>query len=1194
MMRPILTTKAVILVVLAALQTLVFSMLPMVDYWRGDIETILSKRLGADVTVSQVGAKASLTGPYLEALNLIVERPDGRLEVQRIQLLLDLYRSVSEGRIVVSDMVLDEAELILHGPGGGVPDPRQWGRALDALVRVLEPLGVARVNDLDVIAGGLSLQRLFFTVTPEEGVLGRGRLVTETVSMPMTMDWRFPTDAAGIHDLRIHSRMRNAPIPVTGLDEITAAVDGTAWFEIQDDSPVRGILNVRGLADDDAGLTGEFTGQFALTGGSDAQMRLDAANLSVPGLTLRGSAGAVAYESGQIKAQLPKLSLDGPALDAFLARFDPSPKLRRLLANNAPDIELSNVRVIASEATPVQVQATVDQFSVDAFGGIPAIGPLSGELYLRGTQGWFEFETPSGTFSLPEIFPSPWVDHALSGLMAFDRRPDGLYLRGQSLRVAGPHQDVRGALLLDLPRDTEQSLQLELMVDASHQALPGLLPFDLDAEVQRFLTRAIEAVRVVNGRISYSGPMGKNIDRSRRELAMRFPMADYRFRPLTEWPAFVGQTGTVQFSDQRTRLSLTEADLGGLRVPQVLARQDADDAREIDVVGQIEGSARRALEVLDAAGVKPEALGRDVEFSGVLTGDVALEIPIDGRPRGTVDIEARALTVDVLGLAEPVTDLAGRGRYTLDQGFEASALRGSILGDRIEVDVKADNAGVEVRGSGKLQTQHVTRLAGLQFSDALLSGASAWTVIAQNQDDVLVVELETDGVGLISDLPEPLTKAAERAKPIRVRLIDDAISRRFEADVFANTEVTGRLDETPLALDVKTPELDVLGWASLPGDSETASNVSLLIDVDQLNAGETSLQVDTLAVTLRTGSVEAYVEGRDVEGRVIRFGQAPVRIELAYLMLPEAGEFLEPPGDDPLLDYNPGLIPSAEVEIATLARGPKEYRDLEATLISGEQRLDITRLAFERDGQRFLGELAWVLEDSGPESALILRAQGGDLGNFLRVNEDEPLLEASDGSFSTELTWAGSPLGFSILTSNGTVELSLADGRFVDLGNSAEVLRLFGILNIETLTRRLRLDFLDLVQPGVAFDQVQAAARLKDGVLQFDPALEMRGPSSSFQLTGMANLNEKTLSQRLSVDIPLTNNLPLASVLLGAPQVGGAIYLVEKALGTKIIKVGKTEYRIEGAFDDPQVRLIPPFTDRQKDQPNADTNSDRQ
>jgi uncharacterized protein YhdP len=158
------------------------------------------------------------------------------------------------------------------------------------------------------------------------------------------------------------------------------------------------------------------------------------------------------------------------------------------------------------------------------------------------------------------------------------------------------------------------------------------------------------------------------------------------------------------------------------------------------------------------------------------------------------------------------------------------------------------------------------------------------------------------------------------------------------------------------------------------------------------------------------------------------------------------------------------------------------------------------------------------------------------------------------------------------------VELSLKDGRFLDLGNSAEVLRLFGILNIETVTRRLRLDFLDLVQPGVAFDSVNAKARIIDRRLVLDPEFTMSGPSASFRLTGEADLGNQKLKQRLEVDIPLTNNLPLASVLLGAPQVGGAIYLVEKALGTKIIKVGKTDYRIEGSFADPQVSLIPLFS----------------
>jgi hypothetical protein len=43
-------------------------------------------------------------------------------------------------------------------------------------------------------------------------------------------------------------------------------------------------------------------------------------------------------------------------------------------------------------------------------------------------------------------------------------------------------------------------------------------------------------------------------------------------------------------------------------------------------------------------------------------------------------LKAESLTVNVLGVSEPVTDLAGRVRYTLDQGFEASALRGSDFG----------------------------------------------------------------------------------------------------------------------------------------------------------------------------------------------------------------------------------------------------------------------------------------------------------------------------------------------------------------------------------------------------------------------------------------------------------------------------------------------------------------------------------
>ena len=99
---------------------------------------------------------------------------------------------------------------------------------------------------------------------------------------------------------------------------------------------------------------------------------------------------------------------------------------------------------------------------------------------------------------------------------------------------------MRSALLLDLPRVMEQSIQLELTVNASTDALADLLPNDLDGEVHDFLIRSIDDVNVSEGRISYSGPLGAEIDRSRRDLSIRFPMTTYRFQPLSLWPSFVG------------------------------------------------------------------------------------------------------------------------------------------------------------------------------------------------------------------------------------------------------------------------------------------------------------------------------------------------------------------------------------------------------------------------------------------------------------------------------------------------------------------------------------------------------------------------------------------------------------------------------------------------------------------------------
>ncbi|HAY55068.1 MAG TPA: hypothetical protein DCY28_04475, partial [Gammaproteobacteria bacterium] len=218
---------------------------------------------------------------------------------------------------------------------------------------------------------------------------------------------------------------------------------------------------------------------------------------------------------------------------------------------------------------------------------------------------------------------------------------------------------------------------------ASTGALPGLLPLDLDDEVVDFLSRSVEQVVVDRGRISYSGPLGSEVDRTRRELSMRFPLTSYRFKPLTNWPAFKGTQGVVDFVSKRARIEFNESDFGGLLVTRVVAMQAAEDARRIDIDGHLVGEAFDALAILEQAGVKPDALGSAVKLDGRLSGQVSLAVPIGGDPSGAVNIASEDLTVELAQLAEPLMQVTGRAEYRLNDGLYTDRLVGQLMGDPV-------------------------------------------------------------------------------------------------------------------------------------------------------------------------------------------------------------------------------------------------------------------------------------------------------------------------------------------------------------------------------------------------------------------------------------------------------------------------------------------------------------------------------
>ena len=75
-------------------------------------------------------------------------------------------------------------------------------------------------------------------------------------------------------------------------------------------------------------------------------------------------------------------------------------------------------------------------------------------------------------------------------------------------------------------------------------------------------------------------------------------------------------------------------------------------------------------------------------------------------------------------------------------------------------------------------------------------------------------------------------------------------------------------------------------------------------------------------------------------------------------------------------------------------------------------------------------------------------------------------------------------------------------------------------------------------------------------------------------LNGSIDLENETVEKSMEVSLPVTANLPVVGVLLGAaPQVAGAVFLIDKLIGDQLQQFTTIRYRVSGGWDDPQITI---------------------
>jgi uncharacterized protein YhdP len=192
----------------------------------------------------------------------------------------------------------------------------------------------------------------------------------------------------------------------------------------------------------------------------------------------------------------------------------------------------------------------------------------------------------------------------------------------------------------------------------------------------------------------------------------------------------------------------------------------------------------------------------------------------------------------------------------------------------------------------------------------------------------------------------------------------------------------------------------------------------------------------------------------------------------------------------------------------------------------------------------------------------------GDLAEVLPSFGYAALVQSESTGFISNIDWPGSPAAFSLKKISGQVELEMLNGRFVEIASGSA--RLFGAFNVDALVRRLRLDFSDLYQQGLAYDTIEGVLDFDEGTVVTQENLLIRGPSSTINVDGEINLVNETIAADVLVNLPLGQNVTVVAGILGAWPIALTTYVASRIFRDQLDNFTTVLYRLEGPWDDPQ------------------------
>ena len=214
------------------------------------------------------------------------------------------------------------------------------------------------------------------------------------------------------------------------------------------------------------------------------------------------------------------------------------------------------------------------------------------------------------------------------------------------------------------------------------------------------------------------------------------------------------------------------------------------------------------------------------------------------------------------------------------------------------------------------------------------------------------------------------------------------------------------------------------------------------------------------------------------------------------------------------------------------------------------------------------------------------RLEIADAGNTLARFGMKDVVRRGRGRMEGQVAWIGSPLTIDYPSMGGSFSVNVESGQF--LKAEPGIAKLLGVLSLQSLPRRLALDFRDVFSEGFGFDFVRGDVVIQQGIASTNN-LQMKGVNAAVLMDGKADIARET--QDVKVVIVPEINAGTASLVATVinPAIGVGTFLAQLFLRQPLMKAATQEFHIDGTWADPRVTRVPRATAQSAGPPEART-----